>query len=196
MYNVGMKKDYELIRAKRKTVGITVDREGRVVVRAPRGVSLSDIEKIVEKHRPWIEKKKSERKNAPDARVELTEEQKASLRSLCRKTVTEKCRYYSDLMGVAPEKIRVGSALSRFGCCSSKGNITFSLYLMLYPEEAVELVVVHELCHLKYMDHSKDFYALLSKYLPDHKERKKLLSPAYRMSFEKAISVYSETFGN
>ena len=46
---------------------------------------------------------------------------------------------------------------------------------MNYPEEAIDLVVVHELCHIKVKNHSRDFYALLEQYLPDYKERKKLL---------------------
>ena len=114
----------------------------------------------------------------------LTEEQIKYLRERTRRVMTEKTEYYSRLMGLRPEKIRVSSAKSRFGSCSSKGTVSYSLYLMLYPEEAFDLVAVHELCHLRYMNHSKDFYALLQKYLPDHKERKKLLSPVYRKSID------------
>ena len=72
-------------------------------------------------------------------------------------------------------RITITSAKTRFGSCSSKGNISYSYRLMLYPEEAREYVVVHELAHLLEMNHSKRFYAVVEKYLPDYKLRRRLL---------------------
>ena len=69
----------------------------------------------------------------------------------------------------------ITGAKTRFGSCSSKGNISFSYRLMMYPEPAREYVVVHELAHLVEMNHSKRFYAIVERYLPDYKERKKQL---------------------
>jgi len=165
-------------------VGIRV-KDGKVTVRAPRRLSDREIEKIIKKHEKWIEEKLSQ----TPAKVEenLTGDQIKYLREMARRVMTEKTEYYSRLMGLYPEKIRISSAKSRFGSCSSKGTVSYSLYLMLYPEEAFDLVAVHELCHLKHMNHSKDFYALLQKYLPDHKERKKLLSPVYRKSIDEVM---------
>ena len=78
-------------------------------------------------------------------------------------------------MGVTPTGIKITTARKRYGSCSGKNSLCFSCFLMNYPEEAIELVVVHELCHIKVRNHGPDFYALLEQYLPDHKERKKLL---------------------
>jgi len=78
-------------------------------------------------------------------------------------------------MSLKHGRITITSAKTRFGSCSSKGNISYSYRLMLYPEAAREYVVVHELAHLLEMNHSKRFYAIIEKYLPDYKERKKLL---------------------
>ena len=171
-YNVLMDFKYEIIRTNRKTVGIVV-KNGAVTVRAPRRVSKKELDRIVEKHRGWIEKKLSESSEDPISR--LTEDDIAFLRKIAKNVLSKKLEYYSSLMGLSPERIRISSARKRFGSCSSKGTVSFSLYLMLYPESAVDLVVVHELCHLKYMDHSKDFYSLMGKYVPDYKEKKKLL---------------------
>ena len=79
-------------------------------------------------------------------------------------------------MEVHPTGLRITTARKRYGSCSSKGSLCFSCYLMCCPEEAVELVVVHELCHLREMNHGPGFYALLERCLPDWKERKKLLN--------------------
>ena len=88
----------------------------------------------------------------------------------------EKVAHWSSIMEVHPTGLRITTARKRYGSCSSKGSLCFSCYLMCCPEEAVELVVVHELCHLREMNHGPGFYALLERYLPDWKERKKLLN--------------------
>ena len=78
-------------------------------------------------------------------------------------------------MGVSYEKVSINSAKTRFGSCSSRKTLNFSYRLALYPYEAIEYVCVHELAHLTEMNHSKKFWAIVEKYLPDYKERKKLL---------------------
>ena len=72
---------------------------------------------------------------------------------------------YSAIMGLVPNEIKITSAKKRFGSCSGRGTVCFSKYLCLYPDSAIEYVVVHELAHLKHLDHSKSFHALVEKYL-------------------------------
>jgi hypothetical protein len=86
-----------------------------------------------------------------------------------------KTKEYAHLMNLKYGRITITSAKTRFGSCSSKGNISYSYRLMLYPERAREYVVVHELAHLSEMNHSKRFYSIIEKILPDYKERKKAL---------------------
>lgn len=78
-------------------------------------------------------------------------------------------------MGVSPTGIKITSAKKRFGSCSGKNSLCFSFMLMQYPEEAVDYVVVHELAHIRHHNHSRDFYRFIEKYMPDYKEREKLL---------------------
>lgn len=87
------------------------------------------------------------------------------------------CRveYYSEKMGLYPASVKITSAATRFGSCSGKNSICFSYRLMLYPPEAVDYVVVHELAHIKEKNHSARFYALVERYMPDYREREKLL---------------------
>ena len=82
-------------------------------------------------------------------------------------------------MGLTYEKISITSAKKRLGSCSTRGSICYSLYLLLYPDAAVDYVVVHELAHLVEPNHSKNFYAVIDRYLPDWQARKALLQPAY-----------------
>ena len=94
---------------------------------------------------------------------------------MARKALTKKTELYSNIMGLSYGRITITGAKRRFGSCSSRGDISYSFRLMAYPDRAIDYVVVHELCHLVHMNHSRDFYALLEKYLPDYKERRALL---------------------
>lgn len=78
-------------------------------------------------------------------------------------------------MGLVPAGIKITSARTRFGSCSGKNSVCFSWRLMLYPPEAIDYVIVHELAHIRHHDHSPAFYALIEQYLPDWKVRMKLL---------------------
>ena len=164
----------EIIYSARKTVSIKIEK-GKVIIKAPVGASEQEIKKIVIKHKAWIEKalereklKREKYESVSEAEVKLLKQQaKLYFNNLCEK--------YAALMGVSYKRITVTSAKKRFGSCSSEKNISFSYLLMLYPEAAREYVAVHELAHLIEMNHSKRFYAIIEKYLPDYRERKKLL---------------------
>ena len=82
---------------------------------------------------------------------------------------------YAELMNVSYKSVKITSAQKRFGSCSGKNNICFSYILMQYPIEAVEYVVVHELAHTVHHNHSREFYSLIERYLPDYKQRERLL---------------------
>ena len=78
---------------------------------------------------------------------------------------------FSRFLDLKYGRITITSAKSRFGSCSSEGNLSFSYRCMLYPHEVQEYIVVHELCHLVHMNHSKEFYRLIASVLPDYKKR-------------------------
>ena len=78
-------------------------------------------------------------------------------------------------MGVKYGRITVRRQKTRWGSCSSKGNLNFNCLLMLCPDFVVDYVVVHELCHLKQMNHSERFWAEVERVLPQYKEARKWL---------------------
>ena len=166
--------DYEVIYSDRRTLSLSV-KDAKLIVRAPRRATKEKIEKAIREHLDWIEKhiekQKEKSKNHPDP----TSEQEAELRKLAKKVLPEKTAYFADLMGLKYGRITVTGAKTRFGSCSSKGNISFSYRLMTYPDEAIDYVVVHELAHLVEMNHSPRFYKIIASVLPDYKERKRLL---------------------
>ena len=164
---------YELRRSKRRTLSIEINREAKLIVHAPLLMPLSQIESFVYSHIRWIEEKqaKAKAKISP----EPTDEEIATLKAKAGEILTAKTEYYASLMGVTYTRVGITSAKSRFGSCSKKGSINYSWRLMLYPEDAWDYVVVHELCHIAHFDHSKAFWQKVAEYLPDYKERQKLL---------------------
>lgn len=99
----------------------------------------------------------------------------SEFRALAAAELPRRVEYYSEKMGLYPTSVKITSAATRFGSCSGKNSICFSYRLMLYPPEAVDYVVVHELAHIKEKNHSARFYALVERYMPDYREREKLL---------------------
>ncbi len=166
---------YEIVRSRRRTVALEVTREGRVLVRAPLRMPQGEIERFVASHAAWLEKAQAKVAARQGAHPPLTEQETAALRQRAKEVLPGKVAHYAAIMGVTPTSVKITSARTRFGSCSGKNGICFSLYLMQYPEEAIDYVVVHELAHIRHHDHSPAFYAEVAKVLPDYKERMKLL---------------------
>ena len=163
---------YELIRYRRKTMSLEVTRDRRLVVRAPLQAKQEEIDAFVAKHEAWAQRHLA---TMPPPLPEFTAEEIAALKRKAAEILPGKVAHWSAVMDVKPTGMKITTARKRYGSCSGKNSLCFSCFLMRYPEEAIDLVVVHELCHIKVRNHGPDFYALLEQYLPDHKERKKLL---------------------
>lgn len=163
--------EYLVIRSSRKTAAIQIKPDGSVVVRAPYRVSDAELRAFVEQKRGWIEKHQ--------AAVKAREQQLCSvepfsfeeiqqLADKALKVIPERVRHFAPLVGVDYGRITIRNQRSRWGSCSGKGNLNFNCLLMLLPDEVVDSVVVHELCHRKHMDHSPAFYAEVKRVLPDY----------------------------
>ena len=166
--------DYKLIRSKRKTIELSIGEDFVPLVKAPLKMSTADIEKFVLKHEKWIEKHVRNKIEHAE-KFSVSPEEETMLKAKALPYLTERTEYFSKIMGLKYGRITITSAHKRFGSCSSAGNISYSYRLMLYPEAAREYVVVHELAHLKEMNHSKRFYEIIAEILPDYKNRKRLL---------------------
>ena len=168
--------NYELIRSRRKTLALEITRDCRILVRAPQRISQARIDAFVAQHTDWIVRHlERQRQRAASSPPPPTAADIAALKAQARAILPEKVAYWSKKMGVTPTGIKITSARKRYGSCNGKNSLCFSCFLMQCPEAAIDLVVVHELCHIKVRNHGPDFYALLAQYLPDYKERKKLL---------------------
>lgn len=172
----------EVIRSKRKTLAIEIRPDMRVVVRDPEKIPQNEIMKFVEEKQNWIKKHlvqmyfKAEEIKKQKKEPALTN---ADIEKLCQKALSvipDKVKYYAEIMGVTYGRITIRNQKTRWGSCSSKGNLNFNCLLMLMPDKVLDYVVVHELCHLKQMNHSKKFWMEVERYMPDYQNYKKWLN--------------------
>ena len=169
-----------VIRSNRKTVAIQVNSDLSVTVRAPRSASEKDIEEILKKKEAWINRhiekiKKTKERLEAEPTEKLTREKVIALAEEALKVIPARVEYFARVIGVTYGKITIRNQKTRWGSCSSKGNLNFNCLLMLAPPEVLDYVVVHELCHRKQMNHSKAFWSEVEKVLPDYKEARKWL---------------------
>ena len=160
---------YEIIYSKRKSVAIQIRPDGQVIVRAPYGCPRSFINSFIHQKADWIVKHSAENKQRYEKQVQLKKDrptlsdaQRKRYIETARSIFTQKAAYYARLIGVTYGRISIREQKTRWGSCSSKGNLNFNWRLIFAPEEVVDYIVVHELAHRKEMNHSRAFYGLQS----------------------------------
>ena len=167
-----------VIRSRRKTLSMQVKGDGQVEIRAPLRTSDAEIRRFLETHRRWLEKHLQKAQALQQAKAgvrKLTAAETAELKKKAKRILPERVAYWAPLIGVRPGRIAVRCQKTRWGSCSAKGNLNFNCLLMLAPDEVIDSIVVHELCHLKHMNHSKRFYAEIEKVLPDYRQHQQWL---------------------
>ena len=157
--------EYEIKYSKIKNIYIQI-KDGKVIVKAPRRVSKKEIEKILEQKSEWIQKAVEKETKKQEKKPLYTKEE---FKEIVEKNANELIKQ----TGLVPNKITIKKIKYAWGSCSNKKNITINLELIKYSEQAIRYVILHEFCHIKYMNHSKDFWNLVEKYMPDYKQVKK-----------------------
>ena len=154
-----------------KHLYIYVKEGGVVEVRSPYLVSKKRIYQFVESKSEWIQKRLLKMQNIP------REEQidKDSLKQKAKELIDPLVEKWSKKMGVTPTNVGYRYNKSRWGSCSAKNRLNFNTKLAMMHRDFVEYVVVHELAHIRHKNHSREFWDEVREYLPDYKERKKLI---------------------
>ncbi|MDY6323694.1 MAG: SprT family zinc-dependent metalloprotease [Catonella sp.] len=178
-----------IVKQHRKSISIKIRNSSLIEVHAPFGIEDKDIDAFVEKHGDWINAKLAEMKEAESALNSIDVASKAEFDEkieLAKKIIPEKCAYYADMIGVDYGRITLKAQKTLFGSCSAAGNLNFNIALMFAPERVLDYVIIHELCHLKEMNHSVDFWHEVEKVMKDYKVERQWLNDNGAMIMRKA----------
>lgn len=161
-----------IIYSQRKTISIEV-KSGEVIVRAPIYMKDNEINSFLESKKAWIEKHllsiAERQKNLQDL-TPYTKEELNEFVAEAKRIIPARVKYYAEKISVDYNRITIRCQHTRWGSCSSKGNLSFNCLLVLLPDDVLDSIVVHELCHRKYMNHSAKFYAEIEKVFPEYKK--------------------------
>ena len=172
------KAQIRIIRSKRKTVALEIRPDLSVLVRAPYWMADWQIRKFVDEKSDWLyahlremeQKQKLEAARPKAAPLNPGELQVLADEAL--RVIPERVQFYAPVVGVTYGRITIRNQRTRWGSCSAKGNLNFNCLLMKAPPEVLDYVVIHELCHLKEMNHSKAFWDEVGKVMPEYETYK------------------------
>ncbi|MFH1524609.1 MAG: SprT family zinc-dependent metalloprotease [Chloroflexota bacterium] len=202
----------KLVRSRRRTIAIVVERDGRLTVRAPLRMAEKHIHEFVESHVEWIARNQAKVRAAPLPQhkqyaegemflymgkpypLRIVPPQRPALKfdgttfRLAKsaqpraeqvfvrwykvqalEVISGRVQALAGKYGFSYQKIRISSARTRWGSCSSRGTLSFTYRLVMAPPAVVDYVVIHELVHTKIKNHSKTFWARVGEILPEYK---------------------------
>lgn len=162
--------EFEVIRSNRKSMMIEI-KVNKLIIRAPIQATNEDINSFMLNNKAWIEKhlaKMQAQQQSAASIKKLTMDEIRQLADRALEIIPARVQHYAPLIGVSYGRITIRNQRSKWGSCSSKGNLNFNCMLMLAPPEVIDSVVVHELCHRKEMNHSERFYAEVLKVFPEY----------------------------
>ena len=153
-------------------MSIQVADNGKIIVKVPLGMPTFLAENFIREKKDWITKqleKIEKQSELADSMGPLTEEDIRQIKKKARVEIPQRVEYYAKMAGISYKRIFIRLQKSRWGSCSADGNLNFNCLLVLMPPEILDSVVVHELCHRRHMNHSKEFYDEVLRIFPDYK---------------------------
>ena len=136
----------------------------------PAGTSLAAVARVLEQSRGWIADR--QRRQVPQLRLDSSTVRESEARLAARRLVSDLARVEAERIGVAYTRIRIGGQRTLWGSCSARGTLSFNWRLVLAPSEVLDYVVVHELCHRRVPNHSRQFWALVERHRPDWRRQR------------------------
>ena len=151
---------------------IAVHRDGTVRATRPTRMGLRNFLFFLEHHLPWIQEKVNYFSTLPQVvhAVRHSKTEKLRLHAQAKELAEHRLKYFNHAYGFAYNRISIRDQKTRWGSCSRSGNLNFNYRIALLPPHLADYVIVHELCHLDELNHSKNFWTLMARVIPNPKE--------------------------
>lgn len=168
---------YSIRKSKRaKRMRLAVYHDSSVVVTLPRGYTESIVEKFLIQKSDWLLNKIDFFSKVKDSSIlKLNRGDYLRNKEKALNLISERAEYLNQAYGFKYNKISIKNQKTRWGSCSSKGNLNFNYKLLFLPEYLRDYIIVHELCHLQQFNHSSKFWDLVAQTFPNFKELKQEL---------------------
>ncbi|MDB5187873.1 MAG: putative metal-dependent hydrolase [Candidatus Kaiserbacteria bacterium] len=143
-----------------------VDIDGVVRVTAPVLLSKNYVDAYVRKHGAWIYKRQQQASQRNI--IKVPKKDIPVLKEKTARIIKDRLGYFAAQYGYSYKKVSIRDQKTRWGSCSRSGNLNFNYKIALLPEKLIDYIVIHELCHLKELNHSKNFWNLVARACPEH----------------------------
>lgn len=166
--------DYILRKSRRaKRMRLAVYCDGSFVVTLPRGFSVARAEEFIKRQAEWVLEKIGimSKIGAGSIFSKVSRREYLKLKQDAFVLAETKVQKLNEFYRLKYNKISIRNQKTRWGSCSRKGNLNFNYKIVLLPEKYAEYIVAHELCHLQEFNHSRKFWDLVAKTIPDYKQR-------------------------
>ena len=166
---------FQVVHSARRTKALQLREDGTLIIRLPRQMRQEEGLAFAREHLEWIQVNYQKIMERSEDRPIFSTEEIHSYMEQLRPVLKHRVDYYARIMGVNYGRITIRNQKTRWGSCSSQGNLNFNWHLVLLPAELLDYVVVHELAHRLEMNHSRRFWNQVGRILPDYETRRKRL---------------------
>ncbi len=157
-----------------KRLRLAVHGDSSVVITIPRGITERTVEKFLREKADWILKKIEYFKNVKrDPGMKYSKKDYLKNKDKAREIIEERVKYFNQIYKYKFNRISVKNQKTRWGSCSKQGNLNFNYKIIYLSEKQLNYIIVHELCHLKELNHSRKFWNLVARVLPDYQDTRK-----------------------
>jgi predicted metal-dependent hydrolase len=160
---------YILVRAKRKSLRISINKQGQVVVNAPFFLPQVAIDLFLRERATWISSSQLKISRQTQVPKAANVQELSRHKLVAKRKILERIDFYNQGKRFFIKNISIKNMTSRWGSCSAQANLNFNYRLIYLPDDLLDYVVVHELCHLIEHNHGKSFWFEVSKIMPDYK---------------------------
>ena len=162
---------------KAKKIRLTVKHNGEIILTVPKRASVQVARRFLNSKTNWILNKLEFFKKFPQVkRSKPSKHEYLKQKKMAQALALQKVTYWNKIYNFKIGRISIRNQTTRWGSCSKKGNLNFNFKIVFLPEALVDYLVVHELCHLQEFNHSRKFWMLVAKTIPDFKLKKQALA--------------------